>query len=100
MKKPNITPGNWTHKATAGNHDFAIYPEETGNDVALVRDFNEANAQAIASVPLLLEALEALHAIGKNGAVMVHETGKPQWSALEETVKPARSALLAAGYTD
>ena len=49
------TPGPWLSKATAGNHDFAIYPEATGRDVALVRDFHEANACLIAAAPELLE---------------------------------------------
>jgi hypothetical protein len=51
------TPGPWTHKATAGDHDFAVYPEATGRDLALVRDFNEANARLIAAAPEMLEAL-------------------------------------------
>ncbi len=49
------TPGPWTYKATAGNHDFAVYPEEAGRDVALVREFHEANARLIAAAPDLLE---------------------------------------------
>lgn len=55
------TPGPWTHKATAGDHDFAVYPEATGRDVALVRDFNEANARLIAAAPEMLEALQQLY---------------------------------------
>lgn len=51
------TPGPWTYKATAGDHDFAIYPEATGRDVALVRDFNEANARLIAEAPAMRELL-------------------------------------------
>jgi hypothetical protein len=45
------TPGPWMYRATAGDHDFAVYPEATGRDVALVRDFNEANARLIAAAP-------------------------------------------------
>ena len=56
--KAQHTPGPWTHKATAGNHDFSIYPESTGRDVALVRDYNESNARLIAAAPELLEALK------------------------------------------
>lgn len=60
----NHTPGPWTHKATAGNHDFIIYSEaeDSGRDIALVRDFDEANARLIAAAPELLHACElALH---------------------------------------
>jgi hypothetical protein len=57
------TPGPWAYQATAGNHDFAIYPEATGRDLALVRDFNEANARLIAAAPDLLAALRALLAV-------------------------------------
>lgn len=44
------TPGPWIYHATAGDHDFSVYPESDGRDVALVRDFNEANARLIATV--------------------------------------------------
>lgn len=56
MSAATFTPGPWTYKATAGDHDFSVYPESTGRDVALVRDFNEANARLIAAAPELLEA--------------------------------------------
>lgn len=52
------TPGPWDYAPTAGNHDFSIYAAETGRrDIALVRDFNEANARLIASAPEMREAL-------------------------------------------
>jgi hypothetical protein len=57
------TPGPWTYQPTAGNHDFAAYPEATGRDVALVRDFNEANARLIAAAPELLGALRLFVAL-------------------------------------
>lgn len=57
MRAATFTPGPWTFKATAGDHDFSVYPESTGRDVALVRDFNEANARLIAAAPALYEAL-------------------------------------------
>jgi hypothetical protein len=60
------TPGPWAYHATAGNHDFAIYPEATGRDVALVRDFNEANARLIVAAPELLQALRLAEAIIKD----------------------------------
>ena len=44
------TPGPWNYQATAGNHDYVIYGED-GKDLALVRDFHEANARLIAALP-------------------------------------------------
>jgi len=55
------TPGPWNYQATAGHHDFLVYRELTGRDVALVRDFDEGNAQLIAAAPDLLAALSHLH---------------------------------------
>lgn len=52
------TPGPWYYAGLAGDHDFGIYPESTGRDIALVRDFNEANARLIAAAPDMLAALE------------------------------------------
>lgn len=55
------TKGPWMHANTAGNHQFAIYPEATGKDIALVYNRcqeSEANARLIASAPELLEALQ------------------------------------------
>ncbi len=54
------TPGPWIYRNTAGNHDFAVYQESTGRDVALVRDFNEANARLIAAAPEMYAQLEAI----------------------------------------
>ena len=54
------TPGPWLYQALAGNHDFAVYTEATGHDVALVRNFNEPNARLIAASPRLLAALKEL----------------------------------------
>lgn len=51
------TPGPWTYHATAGNHDFEVYPEATGKTVALVLNFDEANAALIATAPDLLDDL-------------------------------------------
>ncbi len=56
------TPGPWTYQPTAGNHDFIVYSEgaPSRSDVALVRDFHEANARLIAAAPDLLDALTRL----------------------------------------
>ena len=57
--KTTHTPGPWQCQPTAGNHDFLIYNESNGKDIALVRDFNEPNARLIAAAPELLQWLEA-----------------------------------------
>ena len=62
------TPGPWTHNAT-GSPDYAkqyaVYPEGSGRDVAIVYDCEqaEANAQLIAAAPDLLEACRGLLAV-------------------------------------
>ena len=62
------TPGPWIYKGTAGQHDYAVYAEATGRDVALVRDFDEANARLIAAAPDLLAACSyALTGLLANG---------------------------------
>ncbi len=54
------TPGPWACTPTAGNHDFIIYSESTpaSGDIALVRNFDEANARLISAAPELLDALQ------------------------------------------
>ena len=104
MKRPNITPGKWKKRTANGK---TIVCREDSQTVGVPLDvcrvwqssFTEANARAIAALPALLTALEALHAIGKDGVAMRHETGKPTWSALEETKKLTQAALIQAGYT-
>lgn len=59
FRVPKFTPGPWVHRATAGNHDFAIYDEATGRDLALVRDFHEPNARLIVESPTMYELLAA-----------------------------------------
>lgn len=54
------TPAPWTYQPTAGNHDFSVYSEATGRTVALVRDFDEANARLIAAAPEMAAELAAL----------------------------------------
>ncbi len=60
MTNDKHTPGPWTYTPTAGNHDFLIYSESepTSRDIAIVRDFDEANARLISAAPELLNALQ------------------------------------------
>lgn len=107
MKKPNITPGDWHQVKQQDSGDIYILSKQalaTGAasvcQVPRIRAEFGANAQAIAALPKLLEALEQLEAIGSGGVAMRHETGKPTWSALDEVKRITREALAAAGYTE
>jgi len=62
------TPGPWAFQALAGHHDFAVYDQETGRDIALVRNFNEPNAALIAAAPELLAI--AIRASETNGTLL------------------------------
>jgi hypothetical protein len=86
------TPGPWTYHATAGNHDFSVYPEATGRDVALVRDFNEANARLIAAAPDLLAALA--NASAAFDAVCEYLDGM----CIHHPVKPGRDCYVCDAY--
>jgi phage tail protein X len=55
------TPGPWTYQASAGDHDWLVYSENSdARDIAIVRRFHEANAALIAAAPDLLAALQAI----------------------------------------
>lgn len=51
------------------------------------------NARLVAAAPELLRALRQILAIAESGVVLRHETGKPTWSAGDETAKIARAAI-------
>lgn len=107
MKRPNITPSPWRIKSSNKSASLEIIGGDKFTHIAVCDGkrqeshfkAQQANARAIAALPALLTALEALHAIGKDGVAMRHETGKPTWSALEETKKLTQAALIEAGYT-
>jgi hypothetical protein len=53
------TPAPWNYSNTAGSHQFAVYEQEIGQDIAIVYNRNEhseANARLISAAPELLEA--------------------------------------------
>lgn len=104
MKRPTITLEKWTQTADTvwlDSRTSAVVTtiDRNGQVTRANHSADCANARAIAALPALLTALEALHAIGKDGVAMRHETGKPTWSALEETKKLTQAALIEAGYT-
>lgn len=58
--EPKHTPGPWNYQALAGKHDFAVYADADGKNLALVCGFYEANARLIAAAPDLLAACRRL----------------------------------------
>jgi len=54
------TPGPWHYQSSAGDHDYLVYDEDNGKDIAIVRNFDVANARLVAAAPELLEACETL----------------------------------------
>lgn len=115
MKKPNITPGDW-HPDT-GKFSYGDFPVVMAPDHRMVCAMHDpfeagkANAQAIAALPRLLEALEwSAHALegiamSKETNVLPKLTGQDNFHArkdiagIRSIADQAREALYAAGYT-
>lgn len=82
--KQAITPGQWIYNSTAGKHDFEVYPQDgpqAGRTVALVRDFNEANARVIAAAPelaALASKLAHYYDVHWHGSAGIQNTGNPK----------------------
>ena len=101
MKKPNITPGPWSildaYDAILTNDGrqetiWEITNREEGNTPAYAT--SEAEAQFIAAAPQLAEAL---HDIAAAFETLWRITCKDHPN---ETLEAAKSALIAAGYTE
>jgi hypothetical protein len=84
------TPGPWGYQALGGNHDFAVYSESDGKDLALVRHFHEANAQLIAAAPDLLAAAQEALAYLYNKGIPDLETRTVQ-SKLNKAIAKAKA---------
>lgn len=116
MTRPNITAGKWHIGKRAGADNGAIYGEK-GEEIALPLGFfmedseATANAQAIAAVPGLLNALEKLFKrlqaieVSKRWHEKPEEMDEAEFIRLicEEVAErgfllEARAALIAAGY--
>jgi len=96
MKKPNITPGPWNKK---GHHILADRNGEDGTKVAYSFQDGpmeewEPNARLIAAAPQMAEALNDLAAAFET---LWRITCKDHPN---ETLEAAKTALLAAGYTE
>ena len=106
MKRPNITPGPWKEiegfisgKFSDGRYHDVCDPRCAPSDDDDVFAEMNANAQAIAAVPDLLEALEPFAAYfsevptsGGNGTRV-----SPSFTVQQR--QAARAALTKAGYT-
>ncbi len=86
------TPGPWTYQATAGDHDFSVYSEtyQRGRDIALVRNFDEANARLIAAAP---ELLEACYRLVNCPDMNLDELGTESLEALDDAMSAIAKAV-------
>ena len=88
MVSPNGTPAlcNCTYKTLPKGVEIV------GNGT-LTHPLDVRLSGAYAIAPELLATLERLARIADEGAVMVHETGKPTWSFIDEVKQSARAAI-------
>ena len=96
MKRPNITPGPWRRDRAGVN---VIDPKEKSEYVLCHCHESrlpviEANAQAIATLPDLLDALERALSLLECANDHQRKAGR-----LEYDTQTARAALTKAGYT-
>ena len=97
MSTDKHTPGPWAYQASAGNHDWLVYSENPdGKDIAIVRQFHEANnAALIAAAPeLLVAAAFADDEIGKHMAAI--EAGEYSAQQIVEILCDIQNAARAA----
>ena len=99
MKKPNITPGPWTQQnrqsgTSAAPSEWGSRHEITNPDLFVGFTLNEDDARLIAAAPQLAEALHDLAAAFET---LWRITCKDHPN---ETLEAAKSALIAAGYTE
>lgn len=69
---------------------------EEGEKLACIHGYASANARLIAAAPELLAALEKLAALADDGVIQRKETGKAQWSLIDEMKKISHAALAKA----
>ncbi len=61
-KTPSHTPAPWNYSDTAGSHQYAVFEEKNGRDIALVYnrgDHSRLDARLISAAPELLAACKA-----------------------------------------
>ncbi len=95
------TPGPWISKPTATPDyakQYAVYPESTGQTVAIVYDGTaaEANAALIAAAPEMLGALQ--DGLEWLRAIKADEPEDFENPALDSVIKKVRSAIYTATF--
>lgn len=96
MSETKHTPGPWQHQPAAGNHAFLIYSEATGRDLALVRNFDEANARLITAAPDLLKLLREVLEWNEDDADLATNDTAFRLKNFADTVACRSAALRAA----
>ena len=104
MKRPNITPGKWSHGLDA-THPYSplavVYQTETGAPIADVEpildgpEFNDdiiANTKAISAVPDMIDALMEL-----NGSLESLTYTYRDYDIINNNIETIRKALIKAG---
>jgi len=104
MKRPNITPGDWTLEPAMDKQDCGLRihtPESAAYGMAHIYSPGanaEANAVAMTAVPALLEALERWHEAGQCIADALHAAGyHPDF--FNRIQDAGQVALTRAGYS-
>lgn len=109
MKKPSITPGDWRHYNSKGGRIYQNWRIIDKRKVCIAKieelpggESEMANAQAIAALPKLLEALERClpEWVSTEGIPESTPDGHVAAEISFGDVRAIRSALLAAGYTE
>lgn len=98
MKRPNITPGTrHIEKNPPDSNMFTVYAND---DTEICECHKEEDARAIAAIPALFEALEAMLAFRDEEPPPSSDLAKETDYILRgiEADDKARSALIAAGY--
>lgn len=98
MKRPNITPGEWTVneaeiKFFQASNIYSEKDEVITLGCSQIKDKAEANARAIAALPKVLAALETSLAM----AEAVQEVMPTD--ELPKAIAEIKAALIEAGYT-
>lgn len=103
MKKPNITPGEWSHYNSKGGRIYQNWRVIDKRKICIAKieelpggESEMANAQAIAALPQCLDILNRI----------LYASESPSGASCGEAKlclqfkDEARSALIAAGYTE
>jgi hypothetical protein len=82
--KSKHTPGKWRAEGVEVYSDNSRVCDCEPYETLKSTETCCANARLCASAPELLAEIKRIAALAKAGVVMRNETGKPQWSLLEE----------------